>query len=74
MKNFFMFAYIVASSLVCAVSVCAQAQSLPAPKFHHLQLNSVDPDTAMAFYVKEFPSTSTTTWEGMPALASPIMC
>ena len=48
-----------------------QAAPLPAPKFHHLQLNSVDPDAAIAFYVKEFPSTSRTVWEGMPALASP---
>src|SRR5882724_11165910 len=44
---------------------------LPAPKFHHLQLNSVDPDAAVAFYVKQFPSTSKTVWEGMPALATP---
>ena len=44
---------------------------LPPPKFHHLQLNSVDPDAAIAFYVKQFPSTSKTAWEGMPALATP---
>jgi hypothetical protein len=49
----------------------AQTASLPAPKFHHLQLNSVDPDAAIAFYVKEFPATAKTVWEGMPALASP---
>src|SRR5258708_303434 len=71
MKSFFMFASIVASSLVCSVSVGAQAQTLPPPNFHHLQLNSVDPEAAIAFYMKEFPSTSKTTWEGMPALASP---
>lgn len=59
------------SILVCWVSVDAQTQSLPPPKFHHLHLNSVDPDAAIAFYIKEFPSTSKTTWEGMPALASP---
>ena len=71
MKNFSMFASVVASTLVSSVIVCAQTRSLPPPKFHHLQLNSVDPDGAVAFYVKEFPSTSITTWEGMPALASP---
>ena len=48
-----------------------QTSALPPPKFHHLELNSVDPDAAIAFYVKEFPSTSRTVWEGMPALASP---
>jgi catechol 2,3-dioxygenase-like lactoylglutathione lyase family enzyme len=44
---------------------------LPQPKFHHLELNSVDPDAAIAFYLKEFPSTSRTVWQGMPALTSP---
>lgn len=48
-----------------------QAPALPAPGFHHLHLNSVDPDAAIAFYVKQYPSTSKTTWGGMPALASP---
>ena len=44
---------------------------LPTPGFHHLHLNSVDPDAAIDFYVRQFPSTSKTTWGGMPALASP---
>ena len=49
----------------------AQSNALPAPGFHHLHLNSVNPDAAIAFYVREFPSTSKTTWGGTPALASP---
>jgi catechol 2,3-dioxygenase-like lactoylglutathione lyase family enzyme len=64
--------------LAAALVACAQygdaqvpATPLPEPKFHHLQLNSADPDAAAAFYVKEFPSTSRTVWEGMPALVSP---
>jgi len=44
---------------------------LPPPHFHHLALNSTDPEAAIAFYMKEFPSTSKTTWEGMLALVSP---
>ena len=44
---------------------------LPAPRFHHLHLNSANPDAAVEFYVRQFPSTSKTTWGGMPALASP---
>jgi len=44
---------------------------LPTPGFHHLHLNSVDPGAAIDFYVKQFPSTSKTSWGGMPALASP---
>jgi len=44
---------------------------LPTPGFHHLHLNSVDPDAAIDFYVRQFPSTSKTTWGGFPALKSP---
>ncbi|HEX7283040.1 MAG TPA: VOC family protein [Vicinamibacterales bacterium] len=44
---------------------------LPVPGFHHLHLNSVDPDGAIAFYTKAFPSTSKTMFAGQPALASP---
>ena len=31
---------------------------LAPPKFHHLHLNSTDPDTAIDFYVRQFPSTA----------------
>ena len=44
---------------------------LPTPSFHHLHLNSVDPDAAIDFYVRQFASTSKTTWGGLPALQSP---
>lgn len=44
---------------------------LPAPKFHHLHLNSVDPERAIAFYTRQFPSTSQTSWGGFAALAAP---
>jgi hypothetical protein len=41
---------------------------LPTPTFHHLHLNSVDPDAAVDFYTAQFDSTSRTTWNGEPAL------
>jgi len=44
---------------------------LPPPSFHHLHLNSVNPDAAIEFYVKAFPSTSKGTFAGQPALRSP---
>ncbi len=44
---------------------------LAPPGFHHLHLNSVDPDAAIDFYLRQFPSTAKTTWAGLPALASP---
>ena len=44
---------------------------LPTPKFHHLHLNSTDPDAAIDFYTKHFPSTAKQKWGGFPALKSP---
>jgi catechol 2,3-dioxygenase-like lactoylglutathione lyase family enzyme len=44
---------------------------LPAPSFHHLHLNSVNPEAAIDFYTKAFPSTSKGTFAGQPALRSP---
>lgn len=49
----------------------AQSDALPPPAFHHLHLNSMNPEAAAAWYAKEFPSTSKTTWGGMTALKSP---
>jgi len=44
---------------------------LPTPGFHHLHLNSVDPDRAIEFYTRQFPSTAKRSWGGLPALKSP---
>jgi catechol 2,3-dioxygenase-like lactoylglutathione lyase family enzyme len=44
---------------------------LPAPGFHHLHLNSVDPDRAIDFYTRQFPSTAKGSWGGFAALRSP---
>ena len=49
----------------------APGLSLPPPGFHHLHLNSVNPDAAIDFYAKAFPSTSKGTFAGQPALRSP---
>jgi len=57
-------------ALLCGVNPVA-GQSMPSPGFHHLHLNSVDPDGAIRFYAREFPSTSPATWAGLPALKSP---
>ena len=44
---------------------------LPSPGFHHLHLNSVDPDAAIDFYARQFPTSSKARWGGMPALKAP---
>ena len=41
------------------------------PTFHHLHLNSVDPDAAIDFYVRQFPHSRKVSWGGLPALAAP---
>jgi catechol 2,3-dioxygenase-like lactoylglutathione lyase family enzyme len=46
----------------------SQAGALPAPGFHHLHLNSLNPDAAIDFYMRQFPSTSKATVAGFPAL------
>jgi len=62
---------LVASLFAMPLSGAAGQTALPPPHFHHLALNSTDPEAAIAFYLKEFPSTSRTSWEGTPALVSP---
>jgi len=44
---------------------------LQAPGFHHLHLNSVDPDAAVDFYTRQFPTTAKASWGGLRALTSP---
>jgi catechol 2,3-dioxygenase-like lactoylglutathione lyase family enzyme len=44
---------------------------LPTPGFHHLHLNSLDPDRAIDFYTRQFPTTAKGSWGGFPALLSP---
>jgi catechol 2,3-dioxygenase-like lactoylglutathione lyase family enzyme len=44
---------------------------LAAPGFHHLHLNSVDPEAAIDFYVRHFPRSAKTSWGGLPALTAP---
>jgi catechol 2,3-dioxygenase-like lactoylglutathione lyase family enzyme len=44
---------------------------LPTPGFHHLHLNSVDPEAAIGFYTGLFPSTRRASWGGIAALQSP---
>ncbi len=44
---------------------------LATPGFHHLHLNSVDPERAIGFYARQFPSTAKAGWGGFPALKSP---
>jgi len=46
----------------------AQDPPLPPPGFHHLHLNSPDPEAEIAFYTKNFSTTQRTIFDGKPAL------
>jgi catechol 2,3-dioxygenase-like lactoylglutathione lyase family enzyme len=46
----------------------SQSDALPAPHFHHLHLNSINPDAAIGFYTRQFPSTTKSNFAGLPAL------
>ena len=64
----------MAATAIALLGSAALAQSpapLAPPSFHHLMLNSVDPEAAIAFYTKAFPSTKRTEWGGYPAISSP---
>jgi len=64
----------VVLALAAVIGLHSGAQSpdpLPTPGFHHLHLNSVNPDAAIDFYTRAFPSTSKGTFAGKPALKSP---
>jgi len=66
--------YAALAALVTVLASASPEGEIPAaaiPGFHHLHLGSTNPEAAIAFYTKAFPSTSATTWGGMPALRSP---
>jgi catechol 2,3-dioxygenase-like lactoylglutathione lyase family enzyme len=43
------------------------AAPLPMPKFHHIRINSVDPEKSLAWYAQYWPSGKKTTYAGFPA-------
>jgi catechol 2,3-dioxygenase-like lactoylglutathione lyase family enzyme len=59
--------------MIVFVGALAWAQTDPpgVPGFHHLHLNSTNPEAAIDFYTRQFPSTSKITFAGQPALKSP---
>lgn len=59
---------ILATLFITTIEAQTVPDKLPAPGFHHLHLNSVDPDAAIAFYTREFPSTVKSSFAGFPAL------
>ena len=44
---------------------------LATPTFHHVHLNVTDPEASIAWYTRQFASTSRVLWGGEPALQTP---
>ncbi len=59
----------VASLALLAGPSLAQ-QALAPPVFHHLMVNTVDPQASIDYYSKGFVNTRGTTWEGYPAITT----
>jgi catechol 2,3-dioxygenase-like lactoylglutathione lyase family enzyme len=64
-------AFLAATVATGQPAVAQAPAALPTPAFHHLHLNSVNPEAAIDFYTRQFPSTSRSTFAGQPALKSP---
>ena len=65
-------AVIVALVLQSGVAL-AQPAVRAMPRLHHVGLNSVDPDNAIAWYLKLWPSATRTTVAGFPAVQSDML-
>jgi len=52
----------------CGALFAQSPDALPTPGFHHLHLNSTNPEAAITFYTTQFKSASKDTFDGKPAL------
>jgi catechol 2,3-dioxygenase-like lactoylglutathione lyase family enzyme len=50
----------------------AQATALPMPRFHHIHLNSVNPERSIDWYTQYWPKGRRTTFAGLPAFEAGI--
>jgi catechol 2,3-dioxygenase-like lactoylglutathione lyase family enzyme len=66
-SQFFVIAALLTIVAVRAIGQTATAPALPPPTFHHIHLNSVDPDRAIAWYSQYWPKGKKATFGGFPA-------
>ena len=65
--------FILGVAMVCAPALHAQFDRPSVPKLHHVGLNSVDPDAAIAWYLKLWPSAHRTTLAGFPGVEAEML-
>ena len=64
----------VVSAIVMSSQIAhAQPASPAAPRLHHVGLNSVDPEKAIAWYLSVWPGATRTTVAGFPAVQSDML-
>src|SRR4029077_18631795 len=57
----------VGASAARAITQNGGPSPLPQPAFHHIHINSVDPDKSLAWYSQYWPKGKKTTFGGFPA-------
>ncbi|MDB4877909.1 MAG: hypothetical protein JWM41_4355 [Gemmatimonadetes bacterium] len=67
-------ATVLVAGVITTGNAHAQATDRPAmPQLHHVGLNSIDPDRAIAWYLKVWPSAKRTTVAGYPAVEAEML-
>jgi catechol 2,3-dioxygenase-like lactoylglutathione lyase family enzyme len=64
---------ILGVAMVCAPVLHAQLDRPTIPRLHHVGLNSVDPDAAIAWYLKLWPTAHRTTLAGLPGVEAEML-
>ncbi|MEO5816897.1 MAG: VOC family protein [Gemmatimonadaceae bacterium] len=65
--------FVLGAVMIYTPALGAQSERLPVPKLHHVGLNSVDPDAAIAWYLKLWPSAHRTTLAGLPGVEAEML-
>ena len=73
LRSFLLVPALCSAAPIARPSVLAQAPASAAPRLHHVGLNSIDPEKAIAWYLKVWPSATRTTVAGYPAVQSDML-
>ena len=73
LRSFLLVPALCSAAPIARPSVFAQGPASTAPRLHHVGLNSVDPEKAIAWYLKVWPSATRTTVAGYPAVQSDML-
>ncbi len=63
----------IATQYVAAIVLAGRVLSAQRPELHHVGLNSVDPDRAIGWYLRVWPTAQRTTFAGYPAVQAEML-